>query len=199
MALTRQQKEAQIADLQEKLTKASSVIFTHYIGLSVGSLTKLRSNLRKEQAEMKVAKKSLIRIAMKKVQAPEINDDLLPGPVACIFSMGEPTSGPSVAYKFSKDHAQVKLIGGIFLGKLLSSEEALSLATIPSRLELLALFISMCNGPLTQFMSACSSPLSGFARALSELAKKRETEVSVAPAATEVPVSPPPSPPQPQP
>jgi len=181
MALTRQQKEAQIADLQEKLTKASSVVFAHYIGLSVGNLTKLRANLRKEQAEMKVAKKSLIRIAMKQVKAPEISDELLPGPVACIFSMGEPTSGPSVAHKFSKDHAQVKLIGGIFLGKLLSSGEALSLATIPSRLELLALFMSMCNGPLTQFMSACSSPLSGFARAVSELAKQRASSASPVP------------------
>ena len=48
MALTRTQKAAQIAELKDKMSNASSIIFTQYIGLTVSDITKLRSALRKE-------------------------------------------------------------------------------------------------------------------------------------------------------
>jgi large subunit ribosomal protein L10 len=180
MALTRQQKETQLKALAESMKSASSIVFAHYIGLSVSDITKLRSNLRKENAEMKVGKKTLIRLAAKQASLPEIADNLLPGPVACIFSKNEPTSGPGITYAFSKTHPQVKLIGGIFSGQLLSEADALSLAQIPSKQQLLATFMSMCRSPLVSFASACSSPLSGFARALSEVAKKKAVSAPAA-------------------
>lgn len=186
MALTRDQKVAQVKDLAEKMKNASSIIFAHYIGLTVSDITKLRSELQKGKAELKVAKKSLIQIAAKEINAPDITDESMPGPVACIFSYEEPTAGANLAYKFAKDHPQVSLIGGIFDGKILGAIEAKEMATIPSRLQLFAMFLSMCNAPLTQFISASSSPLTGFARALAEIAKKKESE---SPAPTPTPVT----------
>lgn len=186
MALTRDQKAAQLTELKDKMQKAKSVIFTHYIGLTVADITKLRSQLRLQKAELKVCKKSLIRLAAKEINAPEVKDEMLPGPVACIFSNEDPVSGAAVAFKFSKDNEKVKLIGGIFDGKILSRQEAMTLATIPSRQTLLAMFMMMCNAPLTQFASVCSGPLSGFARAMAEIAKKKEAGT---PAPAAVPVA----------
>lgn len=176
MALSRSQKEDQVKVLTDKMKNASSVIFTHYLGLTVADITTLRSHLRKEEAEMQVAKKSLIQIAAKNANAPEVDDSIIPGGVACIFSYKEPTAGAAITHKFAKDHPQIKLVGGIFDGKILSAQEASSMATIPSKIQLLGMFMSMCNSPLTQFASAVSSPLTGFARALSEVAKKKESE-----------------------
>ena len=175
MALSRAKKEEQVALLTEKMRTANSVVFTHYLGLSVADITKLRSGLRGRKAEMKVAKKTLVQIAAKNAGLPEVSDEALPGDIACIFSFDEPTAGPSVAFGFAKDHAQVQFVGGIFSGKVLSAVDAKALATIPSRLQLLATFASMCRSPLVSFASACQSPLSGFARALSEIAKKKES------------------------
>ncbi|MSR67392.1 50S ribosomal protein L10 [Candidatus Peribacteria bacterium] len=176
MALSRSQKALQITELKDKMSKASSVIFTQYLGLTVADITKLRSALRKEHAEMQVAKKSLIQLAAKEAKAPEITDEMLPGGIACIFSMKEPTAGANVAYIFGKTHPPIKLIGGIFSGKILSQTEANDLATIPSKQILLATFASMCMSPLVSFASACSSPLTGFARLLSEIAKNKAAE-----------------------
>ncbi|OGJ60533.1 50S ribosomal protein L10 [Candidatus Peribacteria bacterium RIFCSPLOWO2_01_FULL_51_18] len=173
MALTRQQKESQLSELQKKIQEAKSVIFANYIGLTVADISKLRSELKKGKAEFKVAKKTLIQLALKQLNSPEISPDALPGPVACIFSMEEPVSGAGIAFRFGKDHTQVKLIGGLFGKQVLSAAEAIEFASIPSKPQLLAIFMSMCNSPLTQFATTCSSPLSGFARALSELATKR--------------------------
>ncbi len=176
MALSRSEKEDQVKVLTDKMKNASSVIFTHYLGLTVADITKLRSHLRKEEAEMQVAKKSLIQIAAKNANAPEVDDSIIPGGVACIFSFKEPTAGAAITHKFAKDHPQIKLVGGIFDGKILSAQDATTMATIPSKLQLLGMFMSMCNAPLTQFASAIGSPLTGFARALSEISKKKESE-----------------------
>ncbi len=180
MAVTREEKKVQLAELVEKIGKAQSVIFTQYIGLTVGDITKLRREVRAAGAEMKVAKKTLIRLASKEKGFPVMDDKDLPGPIACIFSYNDPVAGAQAAHKFAKDFKQVSFVGGLFEGKLLSKTEAVTLATIPSRQVLLGTFAGMIRSPLVSFASMCSSPLSGFARGLAELAKKKESAPAAA-------------------
>ena len=174
MALTKVQKAAQLTELKEKMKKSTSVMFAHYIGLTVGDVSDLRNQLKKSDAEMKVAKKTLMQLAAKDLNLPELTDDAMNGPVACIFSFSDPLTGAQVAFKFAKDHPQVELIGGIFEGKLISKDQAVAIAKIPGKTQLLGMFMAMCNGPL-----------SSFARGLSELAKQKEApKAEAAPAAT---------------
>lgn len=163
MALTKEQKAAQLKELKDSMQKTQSLMFAHYIGLKVSEVSDLRAKLKKENAEMKVAKKTLMQIAAKELGWPELPDDLLDGAVACIFSFQDPLSGAQVAYKFGKTKNQVELIGGIFEGKLVSKKEAMAIGQIPGKLQLLGMFMAMCNGPL-----------SSFARGLSEIAKQKE-------------------------
>ena len=151
------------------------MVFSQYIGMTVTEVTELRRKLRKAGAEMKVAKKTLVRLAAegKKLPVPEEKD--LPGPVACIFSFHDPIAGAQVAFAFGKDHPQVKFLGALFEGKVLSKADAVTLANIPGRTVLLATFAGMLRSPLVSFASICNSPLSGFARGVSELAKKKAT------------------------
>lgn len=172
MAVTRSQKAVQLTELKEKMQKASSIVFAHYIGMTVADVSDLRNKLRQNKAEMKVAKKTLMQIAAKDLGMPEISDELLDGPVACILCYDDPIQGAQTAFAFAKDHPQVELIGGIFDGKILSKDQAVSLAKTPSRTVLLATFASMIQSPLRSFASICTSPLIGFARIADELAKK---------------------------
>ncbi|MDD4628233.1 MAG: 50S ribosomal protein L10 [Candidatus Peribacteraceae bacterium] len=175
MPVTREEKATQLVELKDKMKKAQSVIFSQYIGLTVTEIGDLRQKLREANAEMKVAKKTLMRIAAKEVGLPDVPEDAMEGPVACIFSFTDPLSGAQAAFKFSKDHDKVKLIGGIYDGKALNKAEAMAMAKMPGREQLLAMFASMIRSPLVSFASICSSPLTGMARGLSELAKKKES------------------------
>ena len=65
MALTRTQKSAQLKELKDKMKSSQSVVFTNYIGLKVSEVSELRRKLKAAGAEMKVAKKTLMRIAAK--------------------------------------------------------------------------------------------------------------------------------------
>ena len=173
MAVTKQQKAEILTELKDKMSKAKSIMFAHYIGMTVSDVSELRSTLKKGNAEMKVAKKNLMRIAAKESNLPEPPDEQLDGPVACIFSFEDPLTGGQIAFKFAKTHKQVELIGGIWEGKLISKEEAVAIAQIPGREALLGMFMAMCQGPL-----------SSFARGLSELAKQKEAaSATPAPAA----------------
>lgn len=175
MTLTRDEKQAQVIDLTNKMQRATSVMFAHYIGLTVADISALRRELRKNNAELKVAKKTLMDIAMKNAKLPSPDERLLDGPVGYILSFEDPISGAQIAFKFGKDHTQVELIGGIFEGRLLSKREAQQFAQLPTREVLLAMFAMMLRSPLVKFAGICASPLSSFARALSELSKKKSS------------------------
>ncbi len=180
MALSRTQKSAQLTELKDKMKKSQSIMFAHYTGLNVAAVSKLRGKLKESKAEMKVAKKSLMQLAAKELSLPEISDETLNGPVAAIFSFDDALAGAQVAFAFGKENPQVKLIGGIYDGKIVSAEEAVALAKIPSKLQLLGNFASMLN-----------TPLRSFAIGLSEIAKKKAEPSAPAPApVAEAPAAP---------
>lgn len=173
MALTKDQKTEQISELKDKMTRSQSVIFAHYIGMTVSDVSDFRAKLKDANAEMKVAKKTLMQIAAKDLELPEIQEDVLDGPVACIFSYEDPMTGAQVAFKFAKTHPQVALIGGIFDGKVLTKEQAIAFAKMPNREQLLGIFASMIQSPLRNFAFMSNGPLTSFARGLGEMAKKK--------------------------
>lgn len=174
MALTRTQKQTQLQDFKDMLQKAQSVVFTQYIGMNVADVSKLRKELKTAGAEMKVGKKTLMNLAAKELNMPEVPASAMEGAIACIFSYSDPVTGPKTALAFAKTHPQVVFKGGMFEGKVLSAADATSLASIPSREVLLATFAGMLQSPLRSFASMLNSPLSSFARATAELAKKKE-------------------------
>jgi len=104
MAITKQQKATQLADLTDKMKKAESVIFSQYSGLTVTEIGEMRQKVREANAEMKVAKKTLMRLAAKAAGLPDVSREAMEGPIACIFSFTDPLSGAQAAFKFAKDH-----------------------------------------------------------------------------------------------
>jgi large subunit ribosomal protein L10 len=173
MALTREQKAKQLDLLTEKLKKSQSLIFTHYLGLKVADVQKLRQKLKDGQAEMKVAKKTLIALAAKNAGYQDVDAGKMEGDIACILSYADPLSGAQIAFAFAKEHPHVKFVGGVYEGKLLSKDEAVALAKMPNRTQLLGMFAGMLQSPLRSFASICSTPLRSFAIGVGEMAKKK--------------------------
>lgn len=176
MALTREQKQAQVAELKKSLEETKSLIFMHYRGLSVAQVDELRGKMLEKNAKMKVIKKTLYRIAAKEQGWPEVGEDALDGPVALVLSFEDAMSGAKVAYEFGKSNDAVKLIGGVMNGKVLSKEEALELAKMLSHEEMLAKFATMLRAPLQNFASMAGDPLRSFARGIKQYAEKRPAE-----------------------
>jgi large subunit ribosomal protein L10 len=179
MAITRQKKEEILQGLVDKFGRSHSVVFADYRGLDVASISELRRELRKGDAEMKVAKKTLIGLAAKDTVG-ELDSSVMEGPVLATFSYEDPLSGIQILYKFSKKNENIKLLGGIVDGKMVGPEVIQKYAKLPSKEELLAKFIGSINSPLSGFVGIGNSLVSGIVRALSAYKDSKPAEAAPA-------------------
>jgi large subunit ribosomal protein L10 len=173
MAKTRQSKEETLTTLVDKLKRMKSLVFTHYQGLTVKDVTELRSLLRKEQVDLLVAKKTLLRKALKEVNADTSIVDQLDGDLALAFGFGDEVTPAKLLQAFAKTHPTVKLSGGLVEGQFLNAEQAVALAKLPSRPELLAKTVYVLNSPISGFVQVLGGTMRGLINVLQALQESK--------------------------
>jgi large subunit ribosomal protein L10 len=198
MAVTREQKKEILAGLVDKFAKSKSVVFADYRGLTVSGISELRKRLREKGAECKVAKKTLMRLAAKKNNLPDLADNIMEGPVAATFSYVDELSGLQVLFKFSKENENLKLLGGIIDGKAVGVAEIAQLAKLPSKNELYAKLLGSMNAPVSGFVGVLSNLLSGFVRVVNAYKDSLPKEAPKVPEAAKAPAGETPAPETPQ-
>jgi len=172
MSLTRQQKEERVAEVSEQLTKATSVVFMSYDGMTVDEAEELRDALFAEQSMMRVVPKRLLRLALQQAKI-DFDPTGIEGQVA-IISGQDAVAPAKVLYTFAKAHQAVKLLAGSLEGKVLSLEEVTSLAQLPSRQELLAKFVYVLAGPMRGLQTVLTGAQRDLVYALAAIAEKKQ-------------------------
>ena len=147
------QKKEEVANLAAKMKEAKIILLTDYRGINVADVTELRLELRKSDSEYKVIKNNIIRRALAE-NGIEGLDDLLEGPTAVVTSKEDYLEASKIIYKFSKDNDFYKIKGGIIDGKVMTAEEIITLAKLPSRQELLAKLAGALLGNITKLAVA---------------------------------------------
>jgi len=178
MATTRAKKEIALGTITERLKTSCAVVFTAYKGLSVGDLEGVRRTLRESKVDYQVAKKTLIKKAIKERHDIEISDAVMEGPVGIAYGYEDGVSIckvlSQISTKLKKAKKEFQLLGGVVDGKEINASMVLMLSKMLSRPELLAKFAGMIKSPLNKFGGCLASPLTSFARALNEYAKIKE-------------------------
>lgn len=151
MALTRQQKEERMTHLQQDLSQAQSIVFVQYDGLTVTQANELRNQLYADKTKMRVMPKRLLRIVMQQLKL-DFDPTKQTGQVAVIW--GEDTVTPAKAVAtFTRKHDNMQIAGGVLEGIIMSAVQVIALATLPSKKELIGIFVGTLAGPLRQFQS----------------------------------------------
>ena len=160
-------KEAVVAEIQEKVNNSGSTVVVEYRGLSVGQMTTLRRDLRNEGVELKVYKNSLFQRAVDGTDYEDLKSELV-GPNAVAF--GEDAVAPSrVLANFAKKNKALVLKAGIVDGKLVDQDEIKELSTLPNH-----------DGMISMLLGMFQSPIRSFAYAVSQVAQQREENGEVA-------------------
>ena len=154
-------KEAKVAEIKEKLEKATSVVLSNYQGLTVEEDTVLRKNLREAGVEYKVYKNTLVTLAAKELGLEGIVE-YLEGPVAIAFGYEDVTVAARVLNDFAKDHKKLELKAGIVEGVVYDTDKIKQLATIPSKEVLIA-----------KLLGSIKSPIASFARVINAIAESK--------------------------
>jgi len=147
------QKEEEVKVLAEKMKDAKLILLTDYRGINVADVTALRTNIRDAKAEYKVIKNNIIKRALNSNGETGL-DNILEGPTALIMSEGDYLEPLKAIYEFSKNNEFYKIKGGIIEGKVLTQEELITLAKLPSRQELLGMLAGALLGNISKFAVA---------------------------------------------
>ncbi len=143
------QKEEEVKNLAAKLKDAKLVLLADYRGITVDSVTSLRNTLRDAKSEYKVIKNNIVKRALNANGEAGL-DSVLEGPTAVIIAEEDYVEPLKAIYKFSKDNEFYKIKGGIVEGKVMSVDEIITLAKLPSRQELLGMLAGALLGNISK-------------------------------------------------
>lgn len=165
MAVSREKKEQQVADLKQKFGSAEVIILTDFRGLSVSDQQELRSRLRDSASDYVVVKNTLTKIALEQSDRP-VPTEYLIGPTALTF-LHEDIAAPTKALlDFAKESGVLVIKGGILGDRIVTEEDVKDLADLPPREVLLARLIGAIQGPSATLVSVLEAPASELLRTL---------------------------------
>ena len=147
------QKKEEVSALAAKMKEAKLVLLTDYRGINVEDVTNLRTELRNAKAEYKVIKNNITRRALAECGIEGLQEQLT-GPTAVIMSNEDYLEPAKAIYKFSKDNDFYKIKGGVIEGKVMTAEEIITLAKLPSRETLLSMLAGALLGNISKLAVA---------------------------------------------
>ena len=171
-------KQPIVAEISELLNGAASAVAVDYRGLTVAQDTELRKQLREAGVTYKVYKNTLVNFAIKGTEFESLASTL-EGPNAFAISTTDATAPARIIAKFAKTAPALEIKAGVVEGNYYDADGMKTIATIPSREEL-----------LSKFLGSIQSPITNFARVLNQIAEKggavsAEATEEAAPAAEE--------------
>ena len=147
------QKETEVKALADKFKEAKVILLTEYRGINVADDTKLRNDIRNVNAQYKIIKNNIIKRALN-ANGESGLDSLLEGPTAVVIGNEEYLEPAKVIYNFTKANDFYKIKGGIIEGKVMTAEEIITLAKLPSRETLLSMLAGGLLGTISKFAVA---------------------------------------------
>lgn len=153
--MNRQQKETVASEIKSLFGASAATFVVNYRGLTVAQVEKLRKEMRKNNAQFKVAKARLMKIATDGVQGA---DNLhLKDQIGLVFASAQVPPVAKHLVSFSKEHEKLKIVAGYFENKVISLSEINFLATIPPREVLLAQIAGTLRAPMQKLHGILSA------------------------------------------
>ena len=169
--MNKEKKKIYIEEMKEFFNKKSSILITHYQGLTVKQIDELRAEMRKHGILFKITKNRITKLALEGSKFKKL-ENLFSGPTAVAFSEDAITSA-KILTKFAKNNSNLKIIGGIMEEEQLSVEDVEKIATLPTLNEARAKIAGILTDSVQKIMSILLAP--GSKIAILALAKSKKT------------------------
>lgn len=161
-------KQPIVDEISAQIKDAQSAVLVDYRGLTVEQDTQLRKELREAGVTYKVYKNTLMNFAFKGTDLETLSQ-YLEGPSAVAISKDDATAPARIICKFAKTADKLEVKGGVVEGIAYDAAGIASIASIPSREEL-----------LSKLLGSLQSPITNFARVIKQVAEKGDASDVVA-------------------
>ncbi|MBH2007073.1 50S ribosomal protein L10 [Candidatus Saccharibacteria bacterium] len=161
MAITRDKKQALVADFSELLATSKMTVFAQYKDLSVADIQELRRTAREKGVVIRVIKNRLVRVVLSQNDTyKDADTSALVGQLLYATSDSDEVAPAQVLNDFAKTHPALQFAGAFSAeGAVLNVEEVKALAGLPSREQLVAEVVAQLLSPVHDITNALSGNL----------------------------------------
>jgi len=170
MALTKEKKQDIVKDLESKMEKQKSMIFMDFSGTKVKNLALLRKNLKEAKNELRVAKKTLMDIALKNKKI-SVEPKNMAGEIGLVFGYEDELSPARIVNQFLKTNPNAKIMGGYIENRFYETEDVVRFAQLPGKEHLLASLLSSMSAPASNLVGVLNGNLRKLVFVLSQIKK----------------------------
>jgi large subunit ribosomal protein L10 len=162
-----QKKIDQVAELAEKLNRATITVATDPSGQPVNTMTDLRSKMRERQVEYRVVKNTLAYLAADAANNPHVRE-IIQGPTALAFGYDNPVDVAKALEEYIRvNRSTLTIRGAVLNGKRLSRDEVITLSRLPAPEVLVGQLMGQLQAPISRFVGQLQAPLQRLLGALS--------------------------------
>ncbi len=172
--ITKEKKKAIVAELLEKLKDTNGLYLVDYTGISVEESIGIRREFKEANAELKVAKNTLIKIALNEDGKFSVPDDKLVGQTALAFGYDDPVAPARVIKKIVEKTKKLELKSAVLEGQVFDGSQLKEVASLPTREDLIAGIIGSIGAPASGIVGAINAVMRDLTSVIEEVAKKQE-------------------------
>ena len=142
-----QAKEDAVKALKEEFEGYNGYIFADYRGMTVAQLTALRTELRKNDAQLRIIKNRYAKIAFANIGKTGAEEQMV-GPTAVALAKGDTSNVVAKALFAAAGETPLQVKGALVDGEVMSKEQVEALSKLPTKLELIASLMGTMKAPV---------------------------------------------------
>lgn len=172
--MNRQEKELVVGELRNSFVSSDALFVVSYKGLSVDQLQSLRKQLRARGGHLKVAKARLMKLAAEGVDGVQDLSAYFKDQIGVVSATHESPAVADVLNKFAKEHESLKLVIGCLDSHVISKNDIVRIANLPSKEVLLAQVCGTLNAPIAGFVNVLNALVVRLLWVLKEIELKKQ-------------------------
>ncbi len=172
--MNRSDKEAIVAEVAEKLKRATAMYIADFTGLTVEEETELRREFRKAGIEYRVVKNTLAKKALERVSGYDRVYEKLIGPTGIAFSYDDAVAPARIIKKFSEKSGKLALKVAVLEKQVFEGAQLDQLSKLPTRKDLMAGVVRSLQAPISGIAGALAAVMRDLVYAIDAIEKKKK-------------------------